>query len=276
MNDLLFSIGLVKYGLITGVLLGLSFAFTSPFLILRKNSLFPHALTHILFFAVIAVAVISEHLPSLLEYPLILGLSMCFIFLISLIQRVSKIYEDSSTSIVTGIALALAFVVIAKTSSYDAQLLSYFFGSLMIISKKEVYEALGIFLLTLIFFYRFYPFWITQTVDHFVPGVDFKWSNFVFLTLVTFQIFVSIKLIGILLASTFFVFSGTLALKISPNFKTVILLTAMLNTVCVMIGCLLSILLDIPFSSIAVLTLGFFYLLGLIINSILLRSQRLS
>lgn len=268
MDDLLFSIGLVKYGLITGVLLGLSFAFTSPFLILRKNSLFPHALTHILFFAVMVVAVISDYLPSLVEYPLILGLSLFFVFLISFIQRISKIYEDSSTSIVTGIALALAFVIIAKTSGYDAQLLSYFFGSLMIISKKEFYEALGIFLLTLIFFYRFYPFWITQTVDRFVPGVDFKWPNFVFLTLVTFQIFVSIKLIGILLASTFFVFSGTLALKFSPNFKTVIFLTALLNSLSVMTGSIFSILLDIPFSSTAVLTLGFFYTLSLILNYI--------
>lgn len=266
MDDLLFSLNLIKYGLITGIFLGLSFAFTSPFLILRKNALFPHALTHILFFAVIVVAAISEHIPPLIEYPFVLGLSLLFVFFIFLLQKISKIYEDSSTSIVTGIALAIAFVVIAKTSGYNTQLLSYFFGSLMIISEKELYEALIIFLLTLVTFYKFYPFWITQTVDHFVPGINFKWPNFVFLTLITLQIFVSIKLIGILLASTFFIFSGTLALKISPNFKTVVLSIGLLNTLSVFIGGILSIIFDVPFSSTTILTLGFFYLISLITN----------
>jgi len=63
MEFFLDSINLIKWGLLSGMLLGLSISFTSPFLILKRNALFPHALTHIYFLAVIITSLILNNLP---------------------------------------------------------------------------------------------------------------------------------------------------------------------------------------------------------------------
>lgn len=269
MNELWLSLDILKYGLLSGVFLGISFAFTSPFLVLKRNSLFPHALTHILFLAIIFISVLSEFFPSLLAYPVleypIMGLIAFFCtFLIFFLKRKLKLYEDTATSIITSLALGIALIIIAKTSQYDTRLLSYLFGSLLVVSSKEVFDSLWIALLTGVVFFKYYPLWVTQTTDVEVPGIDFKWPNFFFLVVLTLQVFISIKLMGVLLVSSLFVFTSTFGLKIGKNLKQTILLTTLTNLLSLLTGMLFSILWDIPFSSAVVLCMSFWLLILLI------------
>ncbi|HCP09603.1 MAG TPA: hypothetical protein DIT22_02720, partial [Thermodesulfobacterium commune] len=113
MTELWLSLELLKYGLLAGVFLGISFAFTSPFLVLKRNSLFPHALTHILFLAIILISIISEYFPNIFTYPLleypIMGLVTLFCTsLVFVLKRTFRLYEDTATSIIASLALGIA------------------------------------------------------------------------------------------------------------------------------------------------------------------------
>ncbi|KUK18728.1 MAG: ABC-type transporter, integral membrane subunit, partial [Thermodesulfobacterium commune] len=263
---------LLKYGLLAGVFLGISFAFTSPFLVLKRNSLFPHALTHILFLAIILISIISEYFPNIFTYPLleypIMGLVTLFCTsLVFVLKRTFRLYEDTATSIIASLALGIALILITKTSQYDTRLLSYLFGSLMTVTSKDMFNSLWIACLTLLVFYKYYPLWITQKTDHEIPGVNFKWANFWFLTILTLQVFISIKLMGVLLVSSLFVFTSVLGLKTGNNVKQTIFLTALTNLFSILSGTIVSLVWDIPFSSAVVLCMSFWLLISFILKS---------
>ncbi|AIH03561.1 metal ABC transporter permease [Thermodesulfobacterium commune] len=272
MTELWLSLGLLKYGLLAGVFLGISFAFTSPFLVLKRNSLFPHALTHILFLAIILISIISEYFPDIFTYPLleypIMGLVTLFCTsLVFVLKRTFRLYEDTATSIIASLALGIALILITKTSQYDTRLLSYLFGSLMTVTSKDMFNSLWIACLTLLVFYKYYPLWITQKTDHEIPGVNFKWANFWFLTILTLQVFISIKLMGVLLVSSLFVFTSVLGLKTGNNVKQTIFLTALTNLFSILSGTIVSLVWDIPFSSAVVLCMSFWLLISFILKS---------
>jgi zinc transport system permease protein len=260
MENFLFSLHLVKYGILSGIFLGLALSLTSPFLILKKNALFPHALTHVLFFAIILTAVISEAIPSYLEYPLIAGITLLAVLTILIFKKCFKFYEDTATSIITHLFLGLALIIATKTYQYDARLLSYLFGSLVTVTKQDFYQSLIIFLLSLALFFKFYPLWVAQITDEELPGIDYKWANFFYLIAITLQILIGIKLMGVLLISTFFVFSGSVALRLSPNLKIAILITALLNVLGILGGSIISIFWDLPFSGSVVVFMSFYFI----------------
>lgn len=258
------SISLIKWGLLSGILLGISISFTSPFLILKRNALFPHALTHIYFLAVILTTLISNKLPTLLSFPFIVIFTLLFTSFIWVLRKHTKFYEDTATSIIAHLALGLALIVATKTYQYDARILSYLFGSLIGVDYKDFCESLIVFFFTLILFNKFYPLWIAQVTDKELPGVNFKFANFSFLILITLQIVIGVKLMGILLVSVLFVFSTTFVLQFIKNFKFLIFFISFLNIIGILGGSIISILFDIPFSGAVVLFMSLYVFISFI------------
>ena len=264
MEFFLDSINLIKWGLLSGILLGVSISFTSPFLILKRNALFPHALTHIYFLAVIITSLILNNLPFFLSFPFIVIFTLFFTSLIWILKKYTKFYEDTATSIIAHLALGLALIVATKTYQYDARILSYLFGSLLGITYKDFFESLIVFLFTLFLFYRFYPLWMAQITDKELPGLNFKLANFSFLILITLQIIIGVKLMGILLVSVLFVFSTTFVLQFIKSFKFLIIVICFLNIIGILGGALISIFFDIPFSGAVVIFMSLYILISLI------------
>ncbi len=264
MEFFLDSISLIKWGLLSGILLGISISFTSPFLILKKNAFFPHALTHIYFLAVILTSLILYKLPLFLSFPFIVVFTLLFTSLIWILRRYTKFYEDTATSIIAHLALGLALIVAAKTYQYDARILSYLFGSLIGITYKDFCESLIVFFFTLFLFYRFYPLWIAQITDKELPGLDFKLANFSFLILITLQIIIGVKLMGVLLVSVLFIFSTTFVLQFIKSFKFLIILVSFLNIIGILGGAVISIFFDIPFSGAVVIFMSLYIFISFV------------
>lgn len=255
------SIELVKWGIISGIFLGISLAFTGPFLVLKKNALFPHALTHVLFLVLIILSIISPFLSSFFYYPLVIFLTLIAVSGIWLLKKIQTFYEDTATSIITHLALALALVIAVKNSQYDIRLFSYLFGSLLTVTSKDTYESLFILILSLFFYLNFKGLWITQILEQEVPGVSFKLANLSFLFLITLQTLIGIKILGVLLVSSFFIFPSVVALSLSSSLKKVILVTMFLNFLALIGGLLISLFWDLPFSASTVIFMGFYFLI---------------
>lgn len=256
------SFKLVKWGILSGIVIAVSISFTSPFLILARNALFPHALTHIYFLAIILASLFLYKLPDLFYFPFIVVFTLLFSSLIWILKRRIKLYEDTSVSIIAHLAMGLALIIAAKTSQYDARVLSYLFGSLVGITLKDFLESLIVLLFTIILFCKFYPLWIAQITDREVPGLNFKNANLAFLILVTLQIIISVKLMGILLVSILFVFSTIFALQFIKSFKLLILTIGILNILGILSGSTVSIFWDIPFSGAVVIFMSLYILIS--------------
>lgn len=247
---------LFRWGLLTGVLFSLASSLTSPFVILRRNALFPHALTHIMLLSFLSVALLGELIPETLQFLFVLAITLSLTFSIHLLIKKMKLYEDTATSIMTHLSLGLALLLASKTSQYDATLLNYLFGSLITVEKKETVEGLLVCLLSMLVYFRFRYLWLTESMEKEIPGLNFRVSNLSLLLMITLQILIGVKLMGVLLVTSFFVFSPTFALKLSPSFTWVTPLTAVLNLFAVFAGFLISLFFDIPFSASAIIFMG--------------------
>ncbi len=261
-------IELLKWGFLAGICFSWAIAFTSPFLVLQRNALSPHAITHTLFFALLFSALVLKVSSAFFIYPITLIIVLISMGAIVLIQRVFKFYEDTATSLVTHFALALALIIATKYSFYDARLFSYLFGSFVAVSKEDFWLSLFTLVITLIFYRKFGTFWISQITDKAVPGITFVLSNLVYFIILSLQIFTGIKLMGILLVSMFFVSSSSVALKIASSFKKAIVFTGILNMLALFIGAGFSIFWDFPFSAGAAIVMFFYLLIPLVLKPI--------
>jgi len=257
-------IELLKWGFLAGICFSWAVAFTSPFLVLQRNALFPHAITHTLFFALLFSALVLKVVSPFLIYPLTLIIVLIFMGGIVLIQKLLRFYEDTSTSLVTHFALALALIIATKYSFYDARLFSYLFGSFVAVSREDFWLSLFTLGITVLFYRRLGILWISQITDQAVPGVNFTLANFFFLVILALQIFVGIKLMGILLVAMFFTAGSSVALKVASSFKKAIILTGLLNVLALFGGGVLSIFWDLPFSAGAAIVMFFFLLIPLV------------
>ena len=247
---------LFKWGLISGTLFALSSAFTSPYLILQRNSLFPHALTHILFLSLFVVSLLSSSIPIFLKFPLLVIITLILSLGIFVLHKFTPIYEDTATSLLTYFSLALALVIANKTSQYDITLLNYLFGSLIVVSEGDVYESFFVFILSALIYLKYKDLWLTQCIDREIPGLHFKRAHLAFILLLTLQTIVGVKLMGVLLVAAFFVYSGVLALRFAPSFNWVLPLNAIFNFLAIFWGFLLSVFFDLPFSSSAIIVMS--------------------
>ncbi|MFN3504603.1 MAG: metal ABC transporter permease [Caldimicrobium sp.] len=242
-----------KWGLLGGLFFAISTAFTSPYLLLQRNSLFPHALTHILLLSLFILSLISSSIPMFLHFFVLLIITLILSSGIFLIIRLTHLFEDTATSLLTYLSLALALIIAAKSSQYDIALLNYLFGSLILVEKINVFESFVVLIISLLVFLKNKDLWLTQTIEKEIPGIDFKAPGLSFFFLITLQTIVGVKLMGVLLVSAFFVYSGALALKLSSSFKWVVPLTGLLNLLAILMGFILSIFFDLPFSASAIL-----------------------
>jgi len=264
MENILFYFTFAKWGIFSGLLFGFALSFTAPILILNKNALFPHALTHVLFLAIVLAISLDTFIPKGFNYFFIIGVTLLAMSGILFLKYILSVYEDTATSIIAQIAMGIALIITAKTSQYNAQLLSYLFGSLLTVTKNDFWKSLIIALITLVGFCKFKSLWISQTIEKEIPGMNFKYSNLVFLIIITLQILIGIKLMGILLISTFFVLSSCIALKLASNFNQVILLCFILNILGILGGSLISVWWDVPFSGAVVIFMSLYLVLPIL------------
>ena len=262
--ELQFYLELFKWGILAGICFAISTALTSPFLVLQRNSLFPHAITHILLLSLLLLSLFKNFLPVFLHFPFLLIVTLFVGYLIHFLTKTLRIFEDTSTSILTYLSLGLALVIAGKTSQFDMTLLNYLFGSFLTVDKKDYVESFLVMLITLFLFYYFKDLWLARCFEEEIPGIDFKKSQALFLLLVTLQSIVGVKLMGVLLVSSFFVFSSTMALKISSSFSQAISLSLFFNLLAIIFGFIFSVYFDLPFSSAAVIFMGL-GILGLLI-----------
>ncbi|MFN4196723.1 MAG: metal ABC transporter permease [Caldimicrobium sp.] len=267
MENVSFYLSLFKWGLLAGTFFAISTAFTSPYLLLQRNSLFPHALTHILLLSLFILSLISSYIPVYFHFFILLLITSILSAAIFLIIRLTHVFEDTATSLITYLALALALVIATKSSQYDVVLLNYLFGSLMLVDKINVFESLIVLIISFLVYLKYKELWLAQSIEKEIPGINFRKSGFGFFFLITLQTIIGVKLMGVLLVSAFFVYSGTLALKLSPSFKRVVPLTAILNLMGIFLGFILSIFFDIPFSASAILFMSIYLIIILLKRS---------
>lgn len=228
----------MQRALIAGVAVAITSSVIGLFLVLRRNSLFGDALSHVAFGGIAVGLAVSI-------YPLWTGLTLSILGALGItkLRQSAKIPADASIAILLSSGLALGLLLISLSGGFTLDLFSFLFGSILLVSVEDTLAILamtGIILSIVILLYRQLMYITFDEEQARVSGLPISKLNYLFVVLACVAVIVSMRLVGILLVSSLIVIPNITALLFGKGFKKTALISVSVSITSVVAGIAIS------------------------------------
>jgi ABC-type Mn2+/Zn2+ transport system permease subunit len=162
---------------------------------------------------------------------------------IGLVSRKGHVKEDTAVGIFFASTMALGILLIGLMQGYNVDLFGYLFGSILAVSRDDVWVILGLsaaVLLLVLLFFKELMFVTFDAEMASVTGVPAARIYFLLITLIALTVVLSIKVVGIVLVSALLVTPAAAAYQLTENFKRMMLLSILIGVSSTVGGLLLS------------------------------------
>ena len=236
--------GFMQRALIAGAAVAITASVIGLFLVLRRNSLFGDALSHVAFGG-IAVGLFVN------IYPLWTGLVLSVLggLGITKLRQSAKIPADATVAILLSVGLASGVVLVGLRGGFTLDLFSFLFGSILLVSVNDTLAILamaGIILALVILLYRKLMYIAFDEEQAKVSGLPISKLNYLFVVLASVAVIVSMRLVGILLVSSLIVIPNVTALLFGKGFKKTALISVAVSLFSVITGITVSYASNLP------------------------------
>jgi zinc transport system permease protein len=207
------------------------------FLVLRRYSMIGDTLAHSSL-AGVAVGLVTGINPILSAF---LFTSICGI-LIEYLRNYYKKYSELILSIVLSLSVGTA-ITIMSSGKIRTNVNSFLFGSILTVSKTDLYTVLILSLVCIITIVLLYNQLVLLTFDEEgakAAGVRVKLINYIFSILVAATISISIRIVGVLVLSSMIALPVATALQLKKGFKTTILFSIAISVIDIVSGIYIS------------------------------------
>lgn len=235
------------------------------FLVVRRQSMIGDGLGHIAFAGVTA--------GWILGYEPILSATVFTVLGAVAIERVRTLWADFADMILAIFfysGMALAIVLASLKSAGGFNLSSFLFGSIMTVSKVDLYlvSALGLAVaLTIYFFYRPFLYIAFDEASARVSGLPVSWLNILLSVLTAITVAVAMRIVGILLVSALMVIPAAAALQWARTFRTALKISIAMAIVSMLLGLVLSYYLNIAPGGSIVLSATIIFVISFILGN---------
>lgn len=249
-----------------GVFLALAFGLLGVFLVLRRDAMISHGLSHVAF-AGVALGLLLNLLP------VVFSILMCLLgsVLILKLKEQTKLPGDTAIGILSSAGMALAVLLISIKKDFGAELMSYLFGDILAISSEEVYisSLLAITVVTAVAFnFHRLLFMTFDRESALVSGLPAGRLDRLLVILTSITIVLGLRTVGLLLVTGLTVIPAASALQISRNFRQTLFLSSLFSLISIPGGIVLAYLFNLPASAaIIFLSLAIFGLCALLKKS---------
>ncbi|MDU4891937.1 MAG: metal ABC transporter permease [Clostridium sp.] len=230
----LFSYGFIVRALIVGTLVSLCAALLGVSLVLKRYSMIGDGLAHVGFGA-LSIAMALNLAPLQVSIPLVVLAA----FLLLRISENSKIKGDAVIAIISSSALAIGVIVTSLSSGMNTDVESYMFGSILAMSKSDVYISVILSVAVLLLFIFFYNKIFSITFDENfarATGTNANMYNMLIAFLTAITIVVGMRIMGTLLISSLIIFPALTSMRVCRSFKTVVISSSIVSIVCFFFG----------------------------------------
>jgi len=234
----MFSYVFIQRAVIVGLLVALCASLLGVSLVLKRYSMIGDGLSHVGFGA-LAVSTAMGTAPLAVSIPVVVVAA----FLLLRISESSKIKGDAAIAIISTGSLAVGVIVISMTSGMNTDVCNFLFGSILAMSKGDVYLSVAVSIVVIILFVFFYHRIFAVTFDENfakATGTRAGLYNMLIALLTALTIVLGMRLCGALLISGLIIFPSLSAMRISGNFKGVIIISAIISLVCFFAGVVFS------------------------------------
>ncbi len=261
----------MQRALLSGVVVAATCSVVGLFLVLRRQSLFGDALSHVAFGGLAAGLFTSI-------YPI--WTALIFSVLASLgitkLRQSTRIPSDAAIAIMLSSGLAVGIILIGLSGGFSLDLESFLFGSILLISMQDQIMILLLSIAVLLIVIKFYSqfVYITFSEDQArVSGINVSKFNYLFIALASLAVIASLRLVGVLLISSLIVIPNITAMMFGKGFKKTAIISIIIAVSSVLVGIVISYIANLAPGGTIVL-LAIFILLGtMAIKSITKRTK---
>lgn len=234
----------VLRAMIVGILVSLCCSLLGVSLVLKKYSMIGEGLSHVSFGA-ISIAIALGIAPLKLSIPVVVIVA----FLLLRIKETSKIKGDSAIAIISSSSLAIGVISIALTTGMNTDVCNYMFGSILAMSKDDVYLSVILSIVVLFLFTIYYNKIFSITFDeNFAQstGINVSFYNMMISILTAITIVLGMRMMGAMLISSLIIFPAIISMKVFKSFKTVVISSGVVSILSFCIGMVISYKLSTP------------------------------
>jgi len=245
-----FSYEFVWFALIVGTLIALCSSLFGVALVLKRFSFIGDGLSHVAFGALAIATVMNITDNMLIVLPITV---ICAVLLLKTGQN-TKIKADAAIAMISVGALALGYLlmsIFSTSGNVAGDVCSTLFGSFSIItlSRAEVILCIAMSVAVIALFVLTYNKIFAVTFDEDfakASGVRVSMYNLFIAVITAIIIVLAMNLVGSLLISALLIFPALSAMRIVRSFKATVICSAIISTLCAVIGIIASILLSTP------------------------------
>lgn len=248
----------MQRAMVAGVLIGVLCAVIGVYVVLKQLSFIGAGISHASFGG-IALGMWAGINPvwSAVAFCLMVAWSIGYI------SHRKIVKEDTAVGVFFASTMALGIVIIGLMQGYQVDLFSYLFGSIIAVTRVDVYTTLALALLVLgcvAVFYKELLFVAFDPEMAEVTGVPAGRLYFLLITLMALTVAVSIKVVGIVLVSALLVIPAAAAFQLTERFRTMMCLAVIFGVGSTILGLFISYWMQIASGAAIVLlaTLVFF------------------
>jgi zinc transport system permease protein len=242
-----FHYGFLQRALLAGVFIAVACAVLGVFLILRKDAMIGHGLSH-LAFAGVALGLFLNVLPLAAALAVALAAALGIMRL----KERAGLYGDTAVGIFSSLGLALGVLLATMAGSFNVDLMGYLFGDVLAIDALEVWLSIGLAGVVLLAVTLNYSKLLFMTFDRDsarVSGVKLGRLDALLMVLTAITIVLGMKVAGILLVAGLMVIPAAAGLQLASSFRMAVLLSSVIAFFSVVVGLGISLQLDIPASA---------------------------
>jgi zinc transport system permease protein len=235
--------GFIQRALVSGVAVAITCSVVGLFLVLRRQSLFADALSHMAFGG-IAIGLFANLYPIWTAFIVSIFAALG----ITKLRESTKIPPDSAVAVLLSAGLAVGVILIGLAGGFTLDLYSFLFGSILLVSMQDqeiILVASALILSILYFIYRELVYIAFDEEQAQVSGINVSRLNYIFIVLASIVVITSIRLVGVLLISSLIVIPNITAMMFGKGFKKTAMISVSIGILSVLTGIVISYIMNL-------------------------------
>ena len=240
----MFSYPFLVRAMIGGICISLCASLLGVSLVLKRYSMIGDGLSHVSFGA-LSIAVAFNWAPLAVSIPVVAAAAV----LLLRITGNGKIKSDAAIAMISAGSLAIGIIVTSLTTGMTTDVSSYMFGSILAMSREDMYLSVVLSLVVLGMFVICYNKVFAVTFDESfakATGVRVSAYNLLIAVLTAITIVLGMRMMGAMLISSLVIFPALTAMRLFRSFRGVILCAAVTSVVCFCVGLTISFAFSTP------------------------------
>ena len=175
------------------------------------------------------------------------------------LKRKTNLEEDTSIGIFFSVSMALGIVFLALKRNYAANADTYLFGSVLAVSKTDLIATAAVAICVVLVMMKYWKVFAYSSFDEELAKADrvkTAFADYFFTALISLVIVVSIKLVGMVLITSFLVIPAASAKLFSRTFSQMTVYSIVFGMLGSVLGLVVSVVLDLPSGALIILFLA--------------------